>query len=144
MLLDAPYLYLTSNIYSSIVKNISGKSLTNRYYSGALVYIALAIGVITLVIPNVRTNSLMNIVKDSLITKRGRQLICNVIGDLAIEQIITISEYSELTNYITEYLKNNEHVVILLNNNSIVKLLFNINDLESRLNWINEQIQLLK
>jgi len=66
MLLDAPYLYLTSNIYSSIVKNISGKSLTNRYYSGALVYIALAIGVITLVIPNVRTNSLMNIVKDSV------------------------------------------------------------------------------
>ena len=66
MLLDAPYLYLTSNIYSSIVKNISGKSLTNRYYSGAIVYIALAIGVITLVIPNIRTNSLMNIVKDSI------------------------------------------------------------------------------
>jgi len=66
ILLDAPYLYLTSNLYSSIVKNISGKSLTNRYYSGAIVYIALAIGVITLVIPNVRTNSLMNIVKDSI------------------------------------------------------------------------------
>jgi len=66
ILLDAPYLYLTSNLYSSIVKNISGKSLTKRYYSGAIVYIALAIGVITLVIPNVRTNSLMNIVKDSI------------------------------------------------------------------------------
>ena len=66
ILLDAPYLYLTANLYSSIVKNISGKSLTKRYYSGAIVYIALAIGVITLVIPNVRTNSLMNIVKDSI------------------------------------------------------------------------------
>lgn len=66
ILLDAPYLYLTSNLYSSIVKNISGKSLTKRYYSGAIVYIALAIGLITLVIPNIRTNSLMNIVKDSI------------------------------------------------------------------------------
>jgi uncharacterized membrane protein len=66
ILLDAPYLYLTSNLYSSIVKNISGKSLTNRYYSGAIVYIALALGLIILVIPNVRTNSLMDIVKDSV------------------------------------------------------------------------------
>jgi uncharacterized membrane protein len=55
-----------SNTYSRIVKNISGKSLTNRYYSGAIVYIALALGLITFVIPKVRTNSLMNIVKDSI------------------------------------------------------------------------------
>ena len=66
MFLDAPYLYLMSNTYSRIVKNISGKSLTNRYYSGAIVYIALALGLITFVIPKVRTNSLMNIVKDSI------------------------------------------------------------------------------
>jgi uncharacterized membrane protein len=66
MLLDTPYLYLMSNTYSKIVKNISGKSLTNRYYSGAIVYIALALGLITFVIPKVRTNSLMNIVKDSI------------------------------------------------------------------------------
>jgi uncharacterized membrane protein len=66
MFLDAPYLYLMSNTYSRIVKNISGKSLTNRYYSGAIVYIALALGLITFVIPKVRTNSLMNIVKDSV------------------------------------------------------------------------------
>lgn len=67
ILLDAPYLYLMSNTYSRIVKNISGKTFTQRYYSGAIVYIALALGLITLVIPNVRTNSLMNIIKDSVI-----------------------------------------------------------------------------
>ena len=66
MLIDAPYLYLTSNLYSGIVKNISAKAITNRYYSGAIVYIALALGLVTLVIPNVRTNSLKNIVKDSV------------------------------------------------------------------------------
>jgi uncharacterized membrane protein len=65
-LLDAPYLYLTSNLYSTIVKNISGKTLSNRYYSGAIVYIALALGLITLVIPNIRTTSLKNIIKDSI------------------------------------------------------------------------------
>ena len=94
---------------------------------------------------NERKIQIWDIVKDNLINKRHRQLICNVIGDLALEQIITIEEYSELTNFITEYLKNNEHVVILQNNNYlIVRLLFNINDLESRVNWIDKQIQLLK
>jgi hypothetical protein len=93
---------------------------------------------------NARKIQIWDIVKDNLINKRHRQLICNAIGDLALEQIITIGEYSELTNFITDYLKNNEHVVILQNNNSIVRLLFNINDLESRINWIDKQIQLLK
>lgn len=66
ILLDAIYLYLCSNIFSTAVKSISGKSLTSRYYSGVIVYIVLAIGVMVFVLPNIRTNSIMNIVKDSV------------------------------------------------------------------------------
>jgi len=93
-----------------------------------------------LMVTNKRKIQIWNIVKDNLINKRHRQLICNVISDLAREQIITIIEYSELANFITEYLKNNEHKLVAQN----VRLLFEINDLQSRINWIDEQIKLLE
>lgn len=67
VLLDAVYLYLTANIFKTTVKNISGKTLTSRYYSGLVVYIALAVGVMVFVLPNIRTTSKMNIIKDSLL-----------------------------------------------------------------------------
>jgi hypothetical protein len=99
---------------------------------------------IEIMMTNERKIQIWFLVKDYLKYKKHRQLICNVIGDLVHEKIISLNEYHELTNYITEYLKNNEHVVILQNNNSIVRLLYNISDLDSRINWIDKQIQLLK
>ena len=89
---------------------------------------------------NERKIEIWNIVKDSMVNKRHRQLICNAIGDLSLEQIITTYEYLELIEYIDEYLKNNKHKLVAQN----VRLLFEINDLQSRINWIDEQIQALK
>ena len=67
IVIDAPYLYLNSSLYSKIVKNITkGGSITKRYYSGLIVYLALALGIMVLVLPNIRTNSIANMVKDSL------------------------------------------------------------------------------
>lgn len=80
------------------------------------------------------------IVKDNLINKRHRQLICNAIMDLFREKIITNDECSYMIKYIDDYLTNNEHKLVAQN----VKLLFEITDLNSRINWINQQIKLLQ
>lgn len=66
-LLDAPYLYLNKDVYLAATKAISGgRGYTNRYYSVVLVYIALAIGVSVLAVPNIRTSSWDTLVLDSL------------------------------------------------------------------------------
>lgn len=68
ILIDAPYLYLTGNLYRNKIKSISGQStFTNRYYSGLIVYIALALGLITLVLPRIHTGSTSDILADSIL-----------------------------------------------------------------------------
>ena len=65
--LDAPYLYLNKDLYLTATKAISGgRGYTSRYYSAVLVYIALAIGVAFLAVPNIRTSSWNYLVLDSL------------------------------------------------------------------------------
>jgi uncharacterized membrane protein len=54
LIIDLPYLYLNRNLYSNYTKSISGKSFTNRYYSGLFVYFALAIGIVVFVLPKIR------------------------------------------------------------------------------------------
>ena len=66
-IIDAPYLYLNKDLYLSATKAITkGREYTSRYYSAVLVYIALAIGVAVLAIPNIRTSSWDTLVLDSL------------------------------------------------------------------------------
>jgi len=66
-LLDAPYLYLNKDLYLAATKAISGgRGFTKRYYSAILVYIALAIGIAVLAVPNIRTSSWNTLVLDSL------------------------------------------------------------------------------
>lgn len=48
-LIDAPYLYLNKKRFGDAVNKISNKPLTNRYYAGIIVYIALALGLTTFV-----------------------------------------------------------------------------------------------
>jgi len=57
MMIDAPYLYINADLYKNKTKSISGKSYTNRYYSAVIVYLALALGVIFLVLPRMNINS---------------------------------------------------------------------------------------
>jgi uncharacterized membrane protein len=65
-LLDAPYLYLNKDLYLSATKAISNRGFTSRYYSAVLVYLALAIGIAVLAIPNIRTSSWNTLILDSL------------------------------------------------------------------------------
>jgi uncharacterized membrane protein len=65
---DAPYLYLNSGLYRNKVKQIScGKTLTNRYYSALMVYIALAIGIVFLVLPRITADDNMGKLRESII-----------------------------------------------------------------------------
>jgi len=65
-LLDAPYLYLNKDLYLAATKAISGgRGFTQRYYSAILVYIALAIGIAVLAVPNIRTSSWNTLILDS-------------------------------------------------------------------------------
>jgi uncharacterized membrane protein len=65
--LDTPYLYLNKDLYLAATKSISnGRGFTSRYYSAVLVYMALAIGIAYLAIPNIRTSSLNVLALDSL------------------------------------------------------------------------------
>lgn len=54
---DAPYLLYNSKHYNYIVSKIQGNGhgLTKRYYSAILVYISLAIGMMTLVLSRAET-----------------------------------------------------------------------------------------
>ena len=53
-LIDLPYLLLNANKYATITKSISGAGYTDRYYSVALVYIAIASGLYFLVLPQIK------------------------------------------------------------------------------------------
>jgi len=64
IVVDAPYLYLNLDLYKKTTLAISGKGYTNRYYSALIVYIALAFGLLVLVIPRISTN------KDTSIKQR--------------------------------------------------------------------------
>ena len=57
IIVDAPYLVLNKNLYLAATKNISGKGYAMRYYSALIVYIAIALGLITLALPNVTKSS---------------------------------------------------------------------------------------
>ena len=57
MLIDAPYLYINADLYKKITNSISGKDYTKRYYSAVLVYVALALGIIVLVLPRLNINA---------------------------------------------------------------------------------------
>ena len=68
ILIDAPYLYINRNLYRGKVKAISGESkFTTRYYSALIVYLALALGVLVLVLPRIRTGSISDILEDSIL-----------------------------------------------------------------------------
>jgi uncharacterized membrane protein len=68
ILIDAPYLYLNRNLYTGKVKAISGDSnFTTRYYSALMVYIALALGMLVLVLPRIRSGTTSDILVDSII-----------------------------------------------------------------------------
>ena len=56
MVIDAPYLYLNADLYKKKTNSISGKTYTKRYYSAVIVYLALALGIVILVLPRMDTN----------------------------------------------------------------------------------------
>jgi uncharacterized membrane protein len=64
-LIDLPYLYLNTPMFRQVVKQISGKGLTDRYYSAIMVYIALALGITFLVLPRIRAGN--NRLADSIL-----------------------------------------------------------------------------
>ncbi len=67
-LIDFPYLYVNRNLYIQKTKAISGRELTSRYYSAGIVYLALALGIVVLVLPRVRINEGINaIIQDSIL-----------------------------------------------------------------------------
>ena len=57
MAVDAPYLYLNYNLYKKRTLAISGKDYTKRYYSAVVVYLALALGILVLVLPRMSISS---------------------------------------------------------------------------------------
>ena len=57
MVVDAPYLYLNYSLYKKRTTAISGKDYTKRYYSAVVVYLALALGIIVLVLPRMAISS---------------------------------------------------------------------------------------
>jgi len=61
IVVDAPYLYLNLDLYKKTTLAISGKGYTNRYYSALIVYVALAFGLLVLVIPRISTNKDTNV-----------------------------------------------------------------------------------
>ena len=65
-LIDAPYLYLNKDLYLAATKAISGRGYTNRWYSVVLVYLAIAVGIAVLAVPNIRTTSARTLILDSL------------------------------------------------------------------------------
>lgn len=66
-IIDAPYLYLNKDLYLAATKSISGgRGFTSRYYSAVLVYIALALGIAVLAVPNISTSSWQALALDAL------------------------------------------------------------------------------
>ena len=66
IIIDAPYLYLNSDLYVQKTKAISNDKYTNRYYSALIVYIALALGIIVLAVPQVRKDNWNVMIRDSI------------------------------------------------------------------------------
>ena len=68
IIVDVPYLILNAKLYKNTTYEISGQSYTKRYYSVFIVYCALALGIIGLVLPQIRSSnvSLQNRIYDSL------------------------------------------------------------------------------
>ena len=56
IVIDAPYLYINADLYKNRTNTISGKTYTKRYYSAIIVYLALALGILVLALPRIRTN----------------------------------------------------------------------------------------
>jgi len=55
--IDIPYLYLNADFFKKKTLQISGKGYPeNRLYSALLVYIAIGVGIIVFVLPNIETN----------------------------------------------------------------------------------------
>ena len=55
--IDIPYLYLNADFYKKKTLQISGKPYPdNRLYSAIIVYIAIASGIITFVLPHIDTS----------------------------------------------------------------------------------------
>ena len=59
-ILDTPYLFINAGKFKQAVKNITnGDTFTNRYWSGAVVYICLALGMYFLVLPNIKNETMV-------------------------------------------------------------------------------------
>jgi len=59
--IDVPYLYLNADFFKHKTLQISGKGYpNNRLYSALIVYIAIAIGIIVFVLPNIETKKTDN------------------------------------------------------------------------------------
>ena len=67
IIIDAPYLYLNSDLYVQKTKSISNASYTNRWYSALIVYIALALGIVVLTVPHVRKDNWNVMIRDSIL-----------------------------------------------------------------------------
>jgi len=70
IVVDAPFLYLNADMYKSKTLAISGKDYTKRYYSAVVVYLALALGIVVLVLPRIQTSgnvSLKSRIQDSIL-----------------------------------------------------------------------------
>lgn len=53
IMVDAPYLLTNKNLYENATRKISNRAYTTRYYSAIIVYIAIALGLIYLALPNI-------------------------------------------------------------------------------------------
>jgi len=78
ILVDSPYLYYNYDTYKNITQSISKKPYTSRYYSIAVVYAALAIGLIVFVLPKIQKQHL---VRDSIIYGGGLGLVSYAVFD---------------------------------------------------------------
>lgn len=68
ILVDAPYLYTNAKLYQKKTIAISGKTYTKRYYSAVVVYLALALGIVFLALPQMRKDSsVKNRIQDSIL-----------------------------------------------------------------------------
>ena len=78
IIVDSPYLYYNYGKYKNITQSISKKSYTSRYYSIAVVYIALSIGLLLLVLPKIRKQHL---VRDSIVYGGGFGMVSYAVFD---------------------------------------------------------------
>lgn len=90
VIIDLPYLYINKDIYSQKIKSISGKPITSRYYSGLLIYIMLALGIMFIVLPLIHHNNNNNIeskIRYSIIYGGLFGIVCYSTFDLSMHLI---------------------------------------------------------